>query len=104
MQNTGTMTANADKIKAQDELILELTQKIAQNEKTIEELEQQLNERIGELNNIFQSQSWRLIRVLQKIRTFFIPLGSRREKTARTILANIRRILAERKINRERNQ
>src|SRR5258706_2467641 len=59
-----------------------------QEEKTVEiaKLREEILILQSTINHIAASRSWRLIRGVQKIRLFFIPLGSTREKSLKIIL------------------
>jgi hypothetical protein len=64
--------------------------KIANNErsrlqKKIEKLREETTALQSAMDSILVSRSWRLIQIVQKIRVFFIPVGSKREKSIKTL-------------------
>lgn len=62
--------ANAEKVRLHREIV---------------SLREEITMLQGTIQNISASRSWRLIQIIQKIRLFFIPLGSWREKIVKVI-------------------
>jgi FkbM family methyltransferase len=73
-------------VRLQEERTIEIEK--LQNEKTAEiaKLHTEITALQSTIQGIFASRSWKLIQTFQKIRLFFIPLGSRREKIVKAIL------------------
>jgi hypothetical protein len=89
--------AQKDEVLAQKDAVLAqkdavLAQKdavLAQKDAVLAQKDGEIARLYAERNHIFQSRSWRLIRIFQKVREFFIPPGSRREKLVLTFFEGL---------------
>jgi len=83
-----------DVVKKRDKRISELEENLKQSEKQIVEWGERetewgerevefrtlLKDKTVELESIYSNRSWRMVQIIQKIRIYFIPLESKREK------------------------
>ncbi len=87
----GLQTASREILRLRTENV-ELEGKVTNLESKITELETEVARRKTDttnfenmMNEVFTSRSWRFIQFLQKIRRFFIPLGSKQERILRKL-------------------
>jgi hypothetical protein len=66
-----------------------------QNEYTLYNLTKQVEEQEHEIKMIHNSNSWKFISFLQRIRLFVLPVNSTRERLAQTLLKGIENVLRE---------
>lgn len=76
-------------VKQNEEKISRLIETVEQKALAIKELNSEVARLQTEIQQIFTSRSWKAISLFQKIRLFFVPLGSRRERFFSNMLHGI---------------
>jgi hypothetical protein len=67
-----------------EETLTQMEEALAQKKEVLAQKDQEITTLRAERDRILGSRSWRLIRILQHVREYFIPPGSKREKIAIT--------------------